>query len=212
MVGSTDCVEHAAGRERQGAGQLPGPDHGQQQEAYRGAHQQPQVDTPAAARVVVAGMGDQRVGRQGQQLVEQEQRQHVGRQRDAHGRRDGDGEGDIETGLVVLVVGAHVADGIHRGDRPQEAGHQGEQHAQRLRRQRQGQSRQGLGQHQGRRRLRIHLPHQRHHQPEQQQAGQHGHGLAHVGPAGRRQDGGTASSGTRGMRASSCMLFTRHLR
>ena len=34
------CTEHAAGRKRQGAGQLPGPDHGQQQEAYRGAHQQ----------------------------------------------------------------------------------------------------------------------------------------------------------------------------
>ena len=44
----------------QRAGEVPGPDHGQQQKADRGAEQDAQVDAPAALACLRAAVGDQR--------------------------------------------------------------------------------------------------------------------------------------------------------
>jgi hypothetical protein len=47
------------------------------QQQDRGADQQPEVEPPARARLLVAVVRDQRIGHQRQDLVEQEQREQV---------------------------------------------------------------------------------------------------------------------------------------
>src|SRR5690606_2210044 len=56
----------------------------------------------------------------------------VGGERHAHSTEQRDREADVKARLVLFVVAAHVADGIHGGDDPQAAGEQGEQDAQRF--------------------------------------------------------------------------------
>jgi hypothetical protein len=74
----------------------------------------------------------QRIGRDRQHFIEDEQGQQVGRERHAHGRHQRNRETGIEPGLVLLVVAAHVADRIDRIDDPQSRGKCSKQHAQRL--------------------------------------------------------------------------------
>ncbi len=73
-------------------------------------------------------MRDERIRGQREHLVEQEQRDQVARERDAHGRRQRDGEHDVEAGLVPLLVAPHVADRVQRIDDPQARGEGREQH------------------------------------------------------------------------------------
>ena len=77
-------------------------------------------------------MSHERIRGQRQRLVEHEQGDEVVRERDPHGGGDGDCEAGVEPRLVLLVVRAHVPDGVDRGDEPQEPRHQREQHAERL--------------------------------------------------------------------------------
>ena len=125
-----------AGGEICGASGDERPDDRGQQQAHRGRHQEHEIDPALVAGLVVALVRDQRIGRNSQDLVEQEQREEVARERDPHGRRDGDGKADVERRLPWLVVPAHIADGIDRIDDPQRRGDAGEQHPQRLDRER----------------------------------------------------------------------------
>ena len=77
-------------------------------------------------------VGDQRIGRERQRLVEQEQREQVLGERDPDRAAERHGEADVESRLARLVVGAHVADRVDRVDDPQRGGDEREQHAERL--------------------------------------------------------------------------------
>jgi hypothetical protein len=105
---------------------------GQQQEAHRGAHQDAQVDAPRALRLGRLVVRDQREGGQREQLVEQEERGQVTRERDAQGREDGEREANEEARLVLLVVLAQVAGGVDAGDGPERGGDQRIEQAERL--------------------------------------------------------------------------------
>ena len=75
---------------------------------------------------------DQRIGRERQRLVEQEQREQVLGEGDADGAAERDREADVEGGLARLGVGPHVADRIDRVHDPQRPSDQREQQAERL--------------------------------------------------------------------------------
>ena len=119
----------------------PGPHDGGEQEADGRAEQREQVDARAALGRRVALVRHQRIGRERQDFVEDEQREQVARHRDAHRAAEGDGEADVEARLVALAVPAHVADGVERVDDPQAAGDHGEQGAERLQLERKGEAR-----------------------------------------------------------------------
>ena len=74
----------------------------------------------------------QRIGRERQSFVEQEQREQVLGESDPDRAAERYGKADVECGLTRLVVGAHVADRIDRVDDPQRGGDESEQHPQRL--------------------------------------------------------------------------------
>ncbi len=63
-------------------------------------------------------MGDQRISRERQRFIENEQSQQIAGKSDADGAGDGDREANIEPGLMQFFITAHVADGIERIQRP----------------------------------------------------------------------------------------------
>ena len=130
--GAAVSLEDAPLGELEGAGQVPGPEQGRQQEEERGAEQDAEIDAAAAAGGRGAPVGHQRVGREGQDLVGEEQREQVAREGDRQGGADGNGEEEEEPGLRGLVVAAHVPDRVAGGDDPQAGGDHGEQHAEGL--------------------------------------------------------------------------------
>jgi hypothetical protein len=73
-------------------------------------------------------LGDQRIGRQREHLVKQIEGQQVGRKGHADGRRNGDGKRGEIAGLRMLLERAHVADGIERGEEPEDRSDQGKEH------------------------------------------------------------------------------------
>ncbi len=73
-------------------------------------------------------MGHQREGGERDDLVEDEEGEDVGRESHTEGARDGDGETDVEPGLVRLVVATHVADGVDGGHDPQPRCDETEEH------------------------------------------------------------------------------------
>ena len=75
---------------------------------------------------------DERVCREGQHFIEDEERKHVPGKRDPHGAGYSDGEAHVETCLLFLAVTPHVANGIKRIDDPEAGCDAGEQHTQRL--------------------------------------------------------------------------------
>jgi len=77
-------------------------------------------------------VGHQRVGGEGDGFVKNKEGENVGGKGDAHGPRNGEGEADVETGLVFFVVTTHIADRVQRGHDPQPRRHEGEKHPQRL--------------------------------------------------------------------------------
>ena len=124
--------QDAAGAEVHGAGVRPGPHDGEKLEPDGGPEQGAEVDPSRPPRLGGAGVGHERVGGQRQRLVEDEQGDEVVRERDPHGGPDGDREAGVEPRLVLLVMRPHVADGVDRGDEPQEPRHHREQHPERL--------------------------------------------------------------------------------
>ena len=124
--------EDAAGREIDRAGQHPGDDDRRQQQHQRGAKEKKQVDAAPADRLGVGLVGDERVGRKGQRLVEQEQREQVLGEGDADGAAQCHGEAHIVGRLPWLVVAAHVADGVDRVHDPEDGRDQRKKHSERL--------------------------------------------------------------------------------
>jgi hypothetical protein len=61
----------------------------------------------------------ERIGRERQHLVEQEQCDQVSGERNTHRRRERYGEHHVEARLVLFVVAAHVADRVQGIDDPQ---------------------------------------------------------------------------------------------
>ena len=96
---------------------------------------------PARDRLGVRLVGDQRIGRKRQDLVEDEEREQVLREGDAHRRPQRHRETDVEARLTRLVVAAHIADRIDRIDDPQRRGDEREQHPERLDLEREAQAR-----------------------------------------------------------------------
>ena len=182
------AAEDATGREVGAAGDEPDEHQRRQQEEDRRAHQQAEIDAPAAARGVGAVMRDERVGDQRQQLVEDEQREQVAGERDAHRRRQREREADVKARLVHFAVAAHVADRVQRVDDPQARRDQREQHAQRLDLQGDGQARQHRGQGHARPRALHHRRQQRGHAQQQGCSCGQRDAFAQVRPARGRSD------------------------
>jgi hypothetical protein len=63
-------------------------------------------------------MGNQGIGDQREQLVENKQGERVRRERDPDGCGDRQREADVKTRLMGFVVAAHVADRIDRAHQP----------------------------------------------------------------------------------------------
>ena len=173
--------QNAARHEIQGPGDCPGPDDGQQQQTDGGAQQDAQIQPSGPHGLGRALVGDQRVGREGQRFVEDEQGQQIAGEGNADGAGDGDGETDVEPGLVLFLVAAHVADGIERIQRPQQRCHAGEGHAQRFHAQPQRQAGCELEQIHGGPGAGQHRRQQGQHDAEQQHRSQQGRTLAPVG-------------------------------
>ncbi len=174
--------EDPARREFQRAGPPPRPGQAEQEHPDRRGQQDTEVNAPRSSRLFRAVVRHERVRREREDLVEQEQRQQVARQSDAHRGGDGDRETDVEPRLRTLVAPAHVADRVERGDDPQERGDQREQQSQRLQRQRQRQA----GEHVDQLdldRAAAEAPSEVRDVGEQQQARDQRGGLAKVGPA-----------------------------
>ncbi len=124
--------QDAARLEVEAAGQDVGQGDRQDQEAQRGAEQEAQIDPPGPARLGRAAMGDQRIGRQRQGLVEHQEGQKIAGERDAHGAGQRQREAGMEAALLGVAIGAQIADRIDCGRQPQAARDQGEHQPQRL--------------------------------------------------------------------------------
>ena len=90
--------EDTAFGEVERAGGYPGPDHGGKLQADGRAYQDAEIDPRAALGFFSLLVGDQRVGREGQHFVEDEEREHVPGKSDAHGAGDGQGENTCRSG------------------------------------------------------------------------------------------------------------------
>ncbi len=89
---------------------------------------------------------DERIGHEAQNLVEDHQREQIGREGTPDGGGETGGEAGEEAGLRVLVQVPHVADGIDRCDDPKERGNGGKHHAERIDTEGEGDARQDLEQ------------------------------------------------------------------
>ena len=104
-------------------------------------------------------------------------------------------EADVEAGLAVLLVGAHVADGIHRAHDPQHRSHQDKQHPQGLHLEGDGHPGERLEPPQARALAGQHRRHQRQHDRQQGRRRQQRHGLAQVGGTAAQRDQQRAECG-----------------
>jgi hypothetical protein len=121
--------QHAAVGEIDVARQAVEPDDADQQ--YRPAGEGvAEIDVAGAQRLVGAAVHHQRIGRQRQQLVEQEKREQVAGEGDAHGRGDAQAEEAEKARAVRRAL--EVADGVDGGEQPQHRRQRHEQHGQRV--------------------------------------------------------------------------------
>ena len=86
----------------------------------------------AAARIFIALVRNQRISRQGQHFVENEEREQVSGHCNAHSAEQCETEADIETRLIPFPVSAHIADGVNGVQNPQATGNHGKHGAERL--------------------------------------------------------------------------------
>ena len=130
--------------EVQGAGQHVDQHHRRQDQALGGGGQVDQVFLAALVAFLVLVMGDQRIGADADDLVEQIKREQVVGERAADGAEQRQGEAGVEARLRVLVEAAHVAGRVEDRQHPQERGGHGEDHRQRVGPQRDAQAGQQL--------------------------------------------------------------------
>ncbi len=182
-----DPTRHELDRARE----LPRPDDRQELEAHRRREQDAQVDPPGLPGLLRLVVGDQRERAQREDLVEREEREEVGAERDAQRPRDRDGEEEEEAGLVLLVVPAHVADRVERRDRPEEGGDEREDETQGLDLEGERHAGHDLEDVEARRLTRAHPTEQPEDRQEGQDAPRERRPLAHVGavPQDEHHDG-----------------------
>ena len=186
--GAELAAEDAAGSEIERAGGDAGPRDRRQQEEGRGAEKGEQIDAAADPRLIGAAMGDERIGGDGEQFVEQEQGEEIGREGDPHRGGDGDREADIERGLPRRLFGAHIADRIDRVDDPQGRGDEGEEHPERLDREGDREPRDDVENGEGRTHAGQDVRKERGHGREQQQRAGKGDRLAKIRPCREQRD------------------------
>ena len=174
--------EDAAGVEVERAGGDAGPGDGRQQQQGRGAEQHQEIEAPGPLGLLVAAVGDQRIGDQRQHLVEKEGGEQVAGERKAHGGGDREREADVEDRLPLFAVRPHVADRIQRIDDPQARRDGREERAQRLDVKGDRQAGQHVDEMQRRPLAGKHLGGERQDGGEQDHGAQHGGALAQVRP------------------------------
>ena len=167
----------------------PRPRDREEEERDGRGDEDPQIRAGALHRLPRPVVRDERVGRERQDLVEEEQREQVARERHAHGGADGDREADVEPRLVRLPVSPHVADRVDRSDDPEPGSHQGEEHAEGLQPEHEGEA-SGEEPHQQDAGGRVgeDVRQQRRHEPEERGAGRERHRFPHVGPPAEQGD------------------------
>ena len=126
------AFQNAARCEIQCPGKRICPDHRRQEQADGRAQQYPHIDACRLYSRFIALVGHQRVSRNGQHFVEYEQCEQVGGKRDPHRSKQGNSEANIEPGLVLLIVAAHIADRIYRVYDPEPRCKSSKQHTDRF--------------------------------------------------------------------------------
>ncbi len=101
--------------------------HHTERECRTPAERVVQVGAPSPERRRRARVHDERIGGQRERLVEDEEREEVGRERDSHRGPDTDGEEAEEPRPVTRV--AHVASRVDRRHKPERARDDGEERA-----------------------------------------------------------------------------------
>ena len=183
-VGGEHAGEHVAQAHVQGAAEHVGHDHGREQEKLGGTHEVDQVLARPGEALRVLVVGDQGIREDGDHLVEEVEREHVGREGHAHGAEDGHREAEVVAGLGVLVEPAHVAHVVAGGEAPEERGDEREDHAQAVGHEAHRDARQDREQRVGVDVALEHPGNERADGQEGHRGGDEGHGLAlvHVAP------------------------------
>ena len=124
------AVSHdPTGNKFQCSGECVGHHHGRKQQANRGAQEHPKVDAGPALGLLGPLVGNQRIGRQGEDLIEDEQREHVLREGNANGCKNCNRKAGKKSCLVFLAGTAHVTNCIDRGEYPKARCNQCEDHS-----------------------------------------------------------------------------------
>ena len=180
--------EDSARAEVEGPRLHPGPEDREELQQDRRRQQDAEIGPARTPRLLAAAVGHQRVGRERQRLVEEEEREHVAGEGDADGAGERDREADVVAGLVLLLVGADVADRIDRRRDPEEGRDQREQHPQRLEREGDRQARHDVEQRDPRRRPCHDCGRERDHEAEEDDGGGDGDRFLQHRPPRRRPD------------------------
>ena len=77
-------------------------------------------------------MGNQRIGGNGQRFVEQKEREHIGRKRDPHDRKNRKTKAGKEPCVILFIIPAHVSDAIKMCHHPKARGENGKQQSKRF--------------------------------------------------------------------------------
>ena len=102
------------------------PAQGRQEQTEGSEEKVTEIGATTLAGFLVLHVGDQRIGRDRQHLIEKVNREQVGREGHAHGGAKRNAKKGIETSLGVLVQPTHIAYGVKRGGDPQHRGNRRE--------------------------------------------------------------------------------------
>ena len=125
----SDLRHHAAGGEIGAARHHPEPECSHQQHEPSGERID-QIDPPRAQRLRRAPMDHERIGRDGQKLIEKQEGEQVPRHGDPDRRRDAEAEEAEETRAMRAFL--QIADGIDRRDQPENRRQRQEENRQRI--------------------------------------------------------------------------------
>ena len=118
VAGVHMALQNATSGKIQCARDSPCPDDGGEEKADGGGEQDRQIDARTAPRFRRAFVGHERISRERQQFIIDEEREEIGGECDAkrggHRQREEHGK----TRLMVFAIGAHIADRIERYENP----------------------------------------------------------------------------------------------
>ena len=115
----TMLLENPSDLEVHGACMIPNGNHSREQQAYRGGHQNPDVDTSRTLGRIILVMGNQRKGREGKRFIKGKQCNEIPAKGDANRKTDGHGKAGKKPGLIFFVMTSHISKSIHRSGYPQ---------------------------------------------------------------------------------------------